>query len=81
MNEIEEMDCLECGGKYKLRHDKYISSEEIIGEIEVEGFPYYKCECGEVLLTPQICEEIERKRGAVALKMVWKQWKEHKVAP
>ena len=78
---VKEMDCPECGGKYKLRYGKYMSSDGIIGETIVEGFPYYKCDCGEVLLTPEICEEMERKRGIVALEIVWKQWKERTESP
>ncbi len=56
------MQCIECGGEYSERYDKYTGR---FGDtkVTVEGYLYYECnKCGNILLSPSICDALENKR-------------------
>lgn len=58
----EKLRCIECGGYHILRTDEY---KHYDGKKEyiVNGIPWYKCEnCGDILLTLEMCNELDNKR-------------------
>ena len=59
------MKCLECGGTYSLKRDSYVYQDEYVGDISIEGVPYYQCECGSVLFTEEIAARIEEERKSL----------------
>ncbi len=63
------MDCLECGGSFILKHDQYLYKDPYVGNIVINGIPYYKCNnCEDVLLTENMALAIDDKRKELILK-------------
>lgn len=54
------MKCYECGGSYIESSSQFSYKDEVVGEVHVHGFKYYRCaKCGDVLFSPEMLDAIE----------------------
>ena len=58
------MNCYECGGVYQEKSDLLEVLDPYVGNISIQGIPYYQCgNCHDILYTEEMSRAIETKRN------------------
>lgn len=58
------MKCNECDGTYKNLSGLYNYNDPLVGEISINGIPYYKCDkCGDILLSEKMALSLDQARN------------------
>ncbi|MFA5299879.1 MAG: hypothetical protein WC389_16970 [Lutibacter sp.] len=52
--------CYDCGGKFQLHYDEYKTLNTDGNEVVICGKPFYKCDCGKILLTVEMCKCLDK---------------------
>jgi hypothetical protein len=58
------MKCYECGGNYQKFDDLFEYADPLVGLIQVQGVPYFKCDKnGEILFTIEMSKALDAARN------------------
>jgi hypothetical protein len=58
------MKCYECGGNLRILNDRFEYNDSLVGQVHVQGIPYYKCDKnGEILFTLEMSKALDIARA------------------